>query len=463
MIIDREDTIAAISTPPGEGGIAVVRISGKAACALADNIFHGRLPVAKMPTHTVHFGQIREPRVDQMVDEVLLTVMREPNSYTGEDVVEVSSHGSPLVAQKILSLLIQCGARLAQPGEFTLRAFLNGRLDLAQAEAVADLISAKTELSLRTAAEQLSGRLSQTINDLGEKLIELLALLEAYTDFPEEDLNLDDNSTLATGLQSARAEIARLIATYNEGKIIRQGLRVPIIGKPNVGKSSLFNRLLDENRAIVHEIPGTTRDTVAEYINLAGLPIELIDTAGLRESNDPVEQEGIKRTRLEIEKADLVLALIDANCENCLEEIEVIERTVASVPTIVLANKADLLGSIDPALPPAEVGNPPLLYISARTGDGMVPLKEQIITHWKSRQDFSSKGEIIITNLRHLEALKLANQYIEKVAHGLGEKRSYEFLAFDLRKALEALELIIGRTTPDEILDRIFSRFCIGK
>lgn len=458
-----DDTIAAISTPPGEGGIAVVRISGKSACDIADKLFRGKILPSSANTHTVHFGNIIDPGYDGFVDEVLLTVMKAPNSYTAEDIIEISSHGGPLVTKRILELCLNHGARHAQPGEFTQRAFLNGRIDLIQAEAVADMISAKTEMSLQAAAQQLGGHLSQAVNSLGERLRNLLALLEAYTDFPEEDMGEADLGTLQTDLQTIKDEINTMILSYKEGKILKSGLKVPIVGRPNVGKSSLFNKLLEENRTIVTDIPGTTRDTVSEYVNINGLPVELIDTAGIRQSGDIVEAEGIRRAKEEISKADLVLALVDINDPDIIEDITGLREALEDTNYILLANKADLL---EPQMLEARqisLAEFQPLPVSASNSMGLDKLREMISQAAGFTDKTGARGEIVITNSRHHDALVKGLDSLENVEDGINEKASYEFLAFDLKNAIGALEEIIGKTTPEDILNQIFSRFCIGK
>jgi tRNA modification GTPase len=463
MIISNEDTITAISTPAGEGGIAVVRISGKKSRSIVDKIFRGRILPSSAHSHTVHFGKIHDIDSDSFLDEVLLTVMWGPNSYTTEDVIEISSHGGPLIASKILELCLKHGARLANPGEFTQRAFLNGRIDLVQAEAVADMISAKTDLSLKAAAEQLGGMLSEKIESLGEKLRNLLALLEAYTDFPEEEMGNSDNDKVVNDINIIRDEIQRLADSYAEGKIIRNGLKVPIVGRPNVGKSSLFNRLLEENRAIVTEIPGTTRDTVSEYINIKGIPVELIDTAGIRHSSDLVESEGIRRARAEIDKADIVLALVDMTDTEIINDIKSLSSALKDTNYLLLANKADLadVHIIEARKIALAEFNP--IPVSATTGMGLDKLKVIISEKTGNIATSNIKSEIVITNVRHRDALNQSLGFLSKVEEGMDLGNSYEFLAFDLKNAIGSLEEIIGKTTPDQILDKIFSQFCIGK
>jgi tRNA modification GTPase len=463
MISYSEDTIAAISTPPGEGGIAVVRISGKSSADIVDRIFRGKTKPSEAESHTVHFGKIIDPDSSDFVDEVLITVMRAPNSYTAEDVIEISSHGGPLVTKKILDLCLKSGARHALPGEFTQRAFLNGRIDLAQAEAVADMISARTDLSLKSAAQQLGGNVSRTVASLGEKLKNLLALLEAYTDFPEEEIGHADIQKLDDDLRLIKDEINRLALSYEEGKIIKSGLKLPIVGRPNVGKSSLFNRLLDESRTIVTEIPGTTRDTVSEFINIAGIPVELIDTAGIRQTGDVVEVEGIKRARKEIENADLVLALVDMTDTEILDDIRSLTEALGPVNYILLANKADLIDETMLEARKIALAEYNPLPISAKTGIGLEQLRDLIIKSSGIVKKSGLRDETIITNVRHRDALRKGLEFLEKVERGLEEKASYEFLAFDLKNSVSALEEIIGKTTPEDILNKIFSQFCIGK
>ena len=463
MLINFEDTIAAISTPPGEGGIAVIRLSGPQSFEIADMIFRGKTTISEAQSHTIHHGQIINPATVEFVDEVLIAVFKNPHSYTAEDIIEISSHGGALLASQILRLCLDCGARLAQPGEFTRRAFLNGRLDLAQAEAVADIINARTEISLKSASDHLEGKLSDTIKVLADKLRNLLALLEAYTDFPEEEISEEDTKTLKSDLADIKQDYSALIDSYEHGKILKTGLKVPIVGKPNVGKSSLFNRLLDENRTIVTEIPGTTRDTVSEFINIEGLPVELIDTAGIRESGDTVEIEGIKRAREEIDKADLILALVDMTDSEIMSDIESLQKALGESNYLIIANKVDRLEQNKLDARQISLAEYNLLPLSASSGQGLDKLKSLIAQAGSSLAKYSAKGGLMLTNVRHRDALSKSLDFIEKVLEGVESGQSYEFLAFDLKNAISSIEEIIGVTTSDDILELIFSKFCIGK
>jgi len=463
MIINFDDTIAAISSPPGEGGIAVIRLSGTQAFTIAEKIFRGKTTISEAKSHTIHHGKIVNPETDEFLDEVLLSIFKNPHSYTAEDVIEISSHGGALLTAQILKLCLDSGARLAQPGEFTQRAFLNGRLDLAQAEAVADMISARTEISLKSASEHLQGKLSDTVKVLTGKLRNLLALLEAYTDFPEEDLSDEDTQILKSDLADIKSKYIVLIDSYEHGKILKKGLKVPIVGKPNVGKSSLFNRLLDENRTIVTEIPGTTRDTVSEFINIEGLPVELIDTAGIRESGDTVEIEGIKRARGEIEKADLILALVDMTDSEIIADITSLREALGDSNYLIVANKVDRLEQNKLEARQISLAEFNLLPISASSGRGLDKLKSLIAQAGSSLTRYTSKGSLMLTNVRHRDALRHSLEFIENVIDGINTGHSYEFLAFDLKNAISSIEEIIGVTTADDILEIIFSKFCIGK
>jgi tRNA modification GTPase len=473
-----DDTIAAIATPLGEGGVAMIRISGPQSLAVAGHSF---VPIGKAammpslaPTHTIHYGKIvRDGRV---VDEVLLAVMRAPRTYTREDVVEISCHGGLLPAKAVLDTLLANGARLALPGEFTQRAFLNGRLDLAQAEAVADLIHSRTELALRAAHEQLAGKLSRHINQLRHDLMDTLAHLEAHIDFPEEDIAPHTRDQLLRRLERAVANMEELLRTAKEGQILRRGIRAAIIGRPNVGKSSLLNQLLGHDRAIVSAIPGTTRDTIEETANIRGLPIVFIDTAGLREARDEVEAEGIRRSRATLAKAELILHVFDASEPVTMED----EKDLAEFSgrkRILVRNKIDLLSK--PGLPsvrpgpgkmeqderaggdPTPAGNR-IVDVCCLTGQGIEALKDALKeVVWSG--DIKMEMLEVMINSRHQDALCRARAATQRTINALGEGLSLEFPAMDLRIAVNAVGEIVGKTTTEDLLDMIFSQFCIGK
>jgi tRNA modification GTPase len=463
-ISNTEDTIAAISTPLGVSGIGVVRISGKNSISIADKIFKGDLLPVKAETHKAIYGKIISSD-NQIIDEVYLTVFKAPRSYTKEDLIEISCHGSPYILQRVLEEIIKAGARLANPGEFTLRAFLNGRIDLTQAEAVAELINAKTDLSLKHSLKHLQGKLSERLNLIQEELIGILAELEARIDFPDEDIEELDRSSILDKMESIESEMKSLIDTYEEGKILREGLRVVIVGKTNVGKSSLLNAFLKEDRAIVTPIPGTTRDIISEYANFKGLPVRLTDTAGFRVSEDKIEIEGIKRTKIEISKADFLLLVIDASTGITGEDLE-FEKELSDFNYFVIINKIDLVSEkeskeLEKKLLERLEQNK-IHKISALKSWGIEELKDKIA----SEVFFSKKGldqEVLITNLRHKDTLSRAVQALGLAKGSFLKNMSFEFVALDLRVALDAVGEITGKVVTEDILNKIFSEFCIGK
>ncbi|MEN9574252.1 MAG: tRNA modification GTPase MnmE [Verrucomicrobiota bacterium] len=465
------DTIAAIATPLGEGGLAVLRVSGPQALAVADKVF---VPVGKTsqkPTaaasHTIHYGRVE--RDGRFVDEVLVAVLRAPRTFTREDTVEFSCHGGLLPAKLVLDALLAAGARLAAPGEFTQRAFLNGRLDLAQAEAVADLIHARTELALTAAGEQLAGKLSQRINLLRDDLVKTLAHIEAHIDFPDEDIAPDTRGQLLARLERGVAFMDELLRTANEGQILRRGIRAAIIGRPNAGKSSLLNQLLGHDRAIVSPIAGTTRDTIEETANIRGLPVVFVDTAGLRESRDDIEREGIRRTRAMVAKAELVLHVLDAS-EPLSAEDEQFLAEFAGKQRLVVRNKADLPRAGDLQSPSEVLGaqdgdckSPAqAIGVSCLTGFGLEALKDAIKqTVWAG--EIRAEMLQVMINSRHQDALQRARAATLRTAEALRAERSLELVALDLRIAVHAVGEIVGKTTTEDLLDSIFSQFCIGK
>lgn len=450
---DPDATIAAIVTPPGEGAVAIIRISGKETFAIGQKIFSG--PVSQFASHTVHFGKILNAQ-RQVVDEVLLVVMRSPRSYTGEDTIEIQCHGGSLITRKVLEVVIEAGARAALPGEFTLKAFVNGKLDLAQAEAVQQLIGAKNELSLQAAEKQLQGGLSAKIKELQQELVDIAAILEAWVDFPEEGLEFASQQEIIQSLQNTYQKMEALSITFHDGKIIHEGLTLALIGSPNVGKSSLMNFLLKKDRAIVSPIAGTTRDILEDEMRLGGLHFRLIDTAGIRQTEELIEQEGIKRSKQALKEADLVLLVLDASRPVTKEDADLL-KLVSNDHTIVIWNKIDLPHQIHPL--DAFKHQVPL---SAKSGEGMVMLSaliQEII--WKNKMP--AKDEVVITNLRHKEALDRAMEYCTKVINGLNEGVSAEFVAYDMRSTLLELGTIIGTNITEDILSAIFSKFCVGK
>jgi tRNA modification GTPase len=458
-----DDTIAAIATPLGEGGLGVIRVSGWDALAIVRTVFrdrHGQA-VERLPSHRVRFGSMIDPRTGAKLDEVLATYMRAPRSYTREDVVEISGHGGIGVMARILEALVKAGARLAEPGEFTKRAFLNGRLDLAQAEAVIDLIHAQTEASQRTALAQLEGRLSQALTVMRDDLLEVLAYIEGAMEFPEEDLELLPWEGLLAKEHDVEARISALLDTFQAGRVLREGVQVVIVGRPNVGKSSLFNALLAANRAIVTPIPGTTRDILEEVVNLRGYPFRLLDTAGLRASHDVVEQEGIGRARTSLETADLVLLVLDSSEPLTAEDKEVMAAARGKRVQVVL-NKADLPAALDRQELEARSRGWPKVMVSCKERHGLERLTEAMVQAVLSGQQHPREGPML-TKLRHWEALHHAAESLGRARQGMEQRVSGEFIAVDLREALEWLGEVVGLNYTEDLLDKIFSEFCIGK
>ena len=443
------DTIAAISTPPGEGAIALVRVSGANAIEVADKIFHGKELPSEFEPRVQHLGEIFGPE-DQLVDQVVLSIHHAPASYTGEDLIEISCHGGTLISAKVLEACLRAGARPARPGEFTERAFLNGKMDLTQAEAVIDLIRAKTDLALRSATEQLEGRLGAQIRKIRDELVELLAHINASIDFPEEGVTPDEGETLRARLDLIRDEIAALLATADQGRILREGVRVVIYGATNAGKSSLLNRLLGYDRVIVSDTHGTTRDTIEETVNLNGVPIRLLDTAGLRTSTSELEREGIARTEKSLQLADLRLHIADRNAPKPAD----FEARNRDLNEIVVLNKGDL----------PEKGDWKdfhALRISCLTGEGLPELRTEILTRI-AKQNLKPESPLAI-NARHHDCLRRALESCDRGATAQAQGLSSEYAAIHLNEALRAVGQVIGVVDVEQILDSVFSQFCIGK
>lgn len=460
MISSEFDTVAAISTPLGESGIGIVRISGSEAIAIVSKIFYSPKgsDLKKVKSHTIHYGFIVDPVTQEKCDEVLVTVMRAPYTYTREDVVEINCHGGYIPLKKTLDIVLREGARLAEPGEFTKRAFLRGRIDLSQAESVIDLIKAKTEHAQKIAIEHLSGKLSIKINELRDSLMRVCAHVEAYIDFPEEDIDGLTQEEIITEINHIKNEIRKLIEGYEEGKIYREGVTTAIVGKPNVGKSSLLNALLMKDRAIVTEIPGTTRDIIEEYVNIKGIPLNIVDTAGIRQSYDIVEVEGIKRTLRAVELAELVLLVLDSSRPIDSLDEEIVSK-ISDKRTIVVINKKDIKSRKFQT--PESLKNRAMIEISALTGEGIEELKELIFKTTISGK-FTQEG-LIVTKLRHKLALDRALDGLNNALQSFKIKEPLEITAMFLREALNFLGQIVGVVTTEEILNLIFSEFCIGK
>ncbi|BDR68505.1 tRNA modification GTPase MnmE [Clostridium tetani] len=455
------DTIAAISTVLGEGGISIIRISGDKSLAIVNKLFKAKngKDILDMKPYTMKYGHIIEQDTNNILDEVLISYMKAPRSFTAEDTVEINCHGGVTPTKKIFQEVIKAGVRVAEPGEFTKRAFLNGRIDLTQAEAVIDIIRSKTELSMKSAVSQSIGKVSEEINVLRENLIETIAHIEATVDYPEEDLEEITSSQVQEKIEKVIEELERLLDTSEEGKIIREGLDVVIVGKPNVGKSSLLNALLSEKRAIVTEIPGTTRDVIEEYINLDGIPIKIIDTAGIRETEDLVEKIGVERSKEKINEADLVILVLDSSNKLNDEDYEIIEY-IKDKKYITLLNKSDLESKINKSdLEDLKLYN--IIEISAKMGFGLEDLKEYI-------KDLFFKGDIqtdsiIITNTRHKEALIRAKESCNTALKALENTLAIDLASIDIKNAWLSLGEITGDTLEEDIIDKIFSEFCLGK
>ncbi len=448
-----EETIAAIATPPGEGGISIIRISGKEALSVASKVFTG--PVYSYLTHTAHLGKIKDSG-GHVLDEVLLLVMKTPHSFTGEDTVELHCHGGTIVTKKILNAVFQSGARAALPGEFSFKAFMNGKIDLTQAEAIQQVISAKNELAYSAAEQHLQGALSAKIKTFQSKLLDIAAILEAWVDFPEEGLEFASKEEILDSLSQIFTSMSCLSQTFYEGKIIHEGLSLCLIGPPNAGKSSLMNTLLGKERAIVTEIAGTTRDLLEDNLSLGGLHFKILDTAGIRETEERIEKEGVRRSLEAMKSADLILLVLDAS-KPLSSEAESLLTSIPYEKTLLIWNKSDLPHTI--------TATPQLSHfvkLSALTGEGLDLLKEAIHKLiWKIGPP--SKEEVILTNMRHKEALDNAMESLELVIQGIQNDLSPEFLSFDMRKTLFELGTILGMDISEQILTSIFSKFCVGK
>lgn len=443
-----EDTIAAIATPIGEGGIGVIRVSGAQAKEIVGGVFTKQLMHRRLS-----YGEIIDPVDNSLADEVMATYMRAPNSYTREDVVEIYGHGGPVPLQRVLKVLVSGGARPANPGEFTLRAFLNGRIDLAQAESVLDVIQSKTDAGLRVAMGGLQGRLSEPLKEIRSKLMDVLAYLTARIDFPEDDVEEHD---VLPSLREVREALNRLIDSADAGIVFRQGVRTAIVGRPNVGKSSLLNRLLGQSRALVTAIPGTTRDTVEEVVNIHGIPFLLVDTAGINETTDLVESLGIERTKEMVSRADLVLLVIDQSEPLTRADSEVMEQ-VNGKTVVAVANKCDL-----PTLAALETLALEYTRTSMNTGEGIEELEERMANEVLGGRAVTSDAPLV-SNPRHKAALERAENHLEAAEESILKGMADDFVTIDLTAALNALGEITGETVTEELLDTIFSKFCIGK
>jgi len=457
----KEDTIAAVATPAGEGGVAIVRLSGPDAESIAAEIFtrsgerNGRLR-----SHTLHYGTIRDPKSGAVLDEVLLALMRKPRSYTGEDVVEVHCHGGPFIVRRILELILSRGARHAEPGEFTKRAFLNGRIDLAQAEGLLDLIRARTAESARLALGQMRGELSKWIGELREHLLDILVQVEAAIDFPEEEIELLQREELSAKVEALKNKISVLIASYEWGRLFREGARVCIAGRPNVGKSSLLNALLGEERVIVTPVPGTTRDVIEESINLGGLPVVLWDTAGIRRTDDEVERIGVDFSLKRLEEAEALIVVVDGSAALTDEDCSILVATRAKKGLVVI-NKNDLPTKVAISELKSAAAGKELISVSAKEREGLeqlrVDLRDLLL------EGAQSNPPMILTNVRHKASLQRADEALSQVIESLRQSLPSELVAVELQRAREGLEEVIGVVSDEDILERIFRDFCVGK
>ena len=459
MFID--DTIAAIATAPGEGGIGIIRISGADSISIASSIFKPfyKENLLDYPNRSLVYGNIVDS--DRVIDEVLIARMEGPNSYTAEDVVEINCHGGFISVKKILELVLKKGARLADPGEFTKRAFLNGRIDLSQAEAVIDIINAKTDQSHDIAQTQLEGALSQKVRSPRNMITEVLAQVEVAIDYPEEDIEFITYKELTDKTSQIQKEVVKMYETSDTGKILREGLKTAILGKPNVGKSSLMNWILGENRAIVTEIAGTTRDVIEEFVNIKGIPLKIVDTAGIRETDDIVEKIGVEKSRDHMKSSDLVLVVLDSSRELEEDDLEILDA-ISPQKTLVLINKIDLESRLDMDKVKEYIAEENIIHISAMENKGLESIHDKIEAMvYEGR--VSNKGDVMITNTRHKDAIYKAMNSINDAIKGLEDHMSYDFIGVDLKDAWDSLGFINGDTVTEDLLDTIFKNFCIGK
>lgn len=450
-----EDTIVALATAPGSGAIAVIRLSGSDAIRIVDQVFYGK-SLRDQATHTIHFGTIRDK--GKIIDEVLVSLFVGPKSYTKEHVVEISTHNSKYIIETIIQLLIKKGARAAKPGEFTLRAFLNGSMDLSQAEAVADLIASNSAASHQVALQQMRGGFSDQLSILREELIHFASMIELELDFGEEDVEFANRDQLTALIHNIHSIVYKLINSFEQGNVMKNGVPVVIAGKPNVGKSTLLNVLLNEERAIVSDIAGTTRDTIEDEVNIKGVTFRFIDTAGIRETTDVIEAKGVERTREKIKQARLIVYLFDPNQET-IDSVEkqILEIKNTEIPFLTIINKSDLLDAPQRAM--YKEFNP--MFISAKEKSGIEELKDELL----NRVNLTNidENDVMVTNIRHVDALYKTAEALERVLEGIDHSVTSDFLAMDIRQSLYHLGEITGVVSTDDLLDNIFSKFCIGK
>ncbi len=453
-------TIAAISTPPGTGGIAVIRISGDQALEIGDRIFRGRGKLSDAASHTIHYGFIVNEQ-NEKIDEVLVSVMRAPKTFTTEDTIEINTHGGTMTVQNVLTTVIKAGAVMAEPGEFTKRAFLNGRIDLSQAEAVIDIINSKNELSRKNALSQLEGTLSKEIRAIRQELVHLAARMQVLIDYPDEELEDVTEQEIEQIVSQCAERAGKLLDTADNGKIIKDGIRTAIAGKPNVGKSSLLNSLARADRAIVTDIAGTTRDVIEESVNLNGVPILLTDTAGIRDTDDAVEKIGVERSKKSIQEADLVLVMLDGS-ELLTDEDRSVLRATHDKKRIIIINKTDLGRPKYTEAVRAKANGDPVLEISALTGSGLEELAEEIRRIYNFHAMSGNSGAVI-TNMRHKQALLAAREALYRAADAIQSGMPADIASIDMNEAISALGEITGETVSDDIVNEIFHHFCVGK
>jgi len=460
--MENRETIAAVSTPLGIGGIGIIRLSGPRSWPIARKLFIPHRPASRIKTHHLYLGRILDPTSHQSLDEVFLSYMAAPKTYTREDLVEINCHSGPLVLKKILNLVLSQGARLAEPGEFTLRAFLNGRIDLTQAEGVIELLQAQSDQALVQANKLLKGELQEKLVVIQDELLSLLAQLEAAIDFPEEELEIISPQAWNQQLdQQAIQPLEILIQAYEDGRIFREGINLVIVGKPNVGKSSLLNRLLQEERAIVTAIPGTTRDTIEEPLTIQGLPFRLIDTAGIHRAREEVEQAGIARSRQKMTEAHLVLLLLDRSSPLDEKDLALYEE-IKDQPHFIILNKMDLPAGLKEQELLRTFPHDRRLTLSARTGEGLEALKNQVV-EWFQKDHPLETAPALVPTLRQKIILEKAREALQEAHREMSQKVSAEFIAVNMQEALDQLGSLVGKATSEDVLEKIFGRFCIGK
>lgn len=459
QVLTQFDTIAAISTPIGEGGISIVRLSGEDAVAIANKLFKGA-DLTKVPTHTIHYGHIVDPKTQEVVDETMVSVLRAPKTFTREDMVEINCHGGMIVTNDILQLLLANGARMADPGEFTKRAFMNGRIDLTQAESVMDIVRAKTDKSRQVAMTQLAGGLLEKIKTMRQELLDTMAHEEVNIDYPEYDMDDLTSQEMKKKAQEVSKQIEQLLQTAQKGKIIRNGLATAIVGRPNVGKSSLLNYLTQDDKAIVTDIAGTTRDTLEEYVSVKGVPLKLIDTAGIHHTEDKVEKIGVERSKKAIKEADLVLLLLDASQDLTAEDKRLLDLT-ANKKRIIILNKQDLGTKISQEMIKNLTDNP-IIVTSILKQKNMDALENAIEKLFFSGIE-NSQNQILVTNQRQAGLLAKAKQSLEDVISGINDAMPLDLVQIDLKNAWDTLGEITGESAPDELITQLFSQFCLGK